>query len=529
MTTPSSIPVVELLRVSTESQAGEDRAGLPAQHAVNTRTCETYGLRVVETVEVVVSGAAVVGTDAMDRVLLCVTSGRAHGIVVAEYSRLFRPDRWTDLAILQVFEEHGAKIYIPAGPIDLSSELGFVQATVNNLLAAIERRRIRERMMRGKEELRRRGAHVAGGVGMPFGFAYSKRDGWSYTHEIELVRELFRRFLAGERNYSALADAVGLSRTNVRFLLTNPVYSGWRVYTLRHAPGKRRVHRAPEDVLRVRLPLEPIVSEEDFALVQAIVENKRASRPQLPPRDDFTYRGFLVCAEDGLPMYPHCAGEGRFFYRCRSHHPTRRPEGTAKCFTGFLNRDILEPMLNDAISERLTDPDVLLEAIGEYERSRAASWRANTGDRATLEARAIRARERRDRVLELFLDGDIDRAEKDRRLAGLADEIGAAEAVLAAAQPAVTPELSPDDVMAVVDAFAQWAALGIPDRRQVLESLGPSFYVRRLGRRGNFRVDGVRFPWFGLIRSGDSVRRSRTPPTPRRCRWPSPPRAWPRW
>jgi hypothetical protein len=228
-----------------------------------------------------------------------------------------------------------------------------------------------------------------------------------------------------------------------------------------------------------------------------------------------------VCAEDGLPLYTHCAGKDRFFYRCRSHHPTRRPEGTAKCFTGFLNRDILEPMLNDAISERLTDPDVLLEAIEEHERSRASAWRANSGDRAMLEARAVRVRERRDRVVELFLDGDIDRAEKDRRLAGLADEIAAAEAVLAAAQPAATPELSPGDVLALVDAFAQWASLGIRERRQVLESLGPSFYVRRVGRRGNFRVDGVRFPWFGLQRSGNGVRSSPTPSPPpaRRCRW----------
>src|SRR5690348_17158360 len=52
--------VVEFIRVSTESQAGEDRAGIPAQRAANRQTIARYGLECVDTVEVFdVSGAAV--------------------------------------------------------------------------------------------------------------------------------------------------------------------------------------------------------------------------------------------------------------------------------------------------------------------------------------------------------------------------------------------------------------------------------------------------------------------------------------
>src|SRR5690606_35668242 len=91
------VPVVELLRVSTEAQAAFDRAGLPAQHATNVRTCEAYGLSVIESIEVVETGVEVAQSAEMQRIMDLIVSGTARGVVLAEYSRLFRPDRWSDL------------------------------------------------------------------------------------------------------------------------------------------------------------------------------------------------------------------------------------------------------------------------------------------------------------------------------------------------------------------------------------------------------------------------------------------------
>jgi len=55
--------VIELIRVSTEEQAAEDRAGIPAQRDANRRTARTYGLTIVRSIEIVdVSGAAVLSS-----------------------------------------------------------------------------------------------------------------------------------------------------------------------------------------------------------------------------------------------------------------------------------------------------------------------------------------------------------------------------------------------------------------------------------------------------------------------------------
>lgn len=512
------IRVVELLRVSTETQAAENRAGLPAQHSTNLRTCAAFGLEIVEAVEIVESGAEVARSPEMARALDAITSRRAQGILLAEYSRLFRPDRWSDLIVLQTLADHNAPIYLPSGPIDLQSELGFVQATINNLLAAMERRRIRERMDRGKEEHRRRGAHVAGGVGIPYGLEYTKEGGWRWTKDAALVRELFRRFLAGERNYDALARTAGFARSTTKFLLMNEVYTGWRVYDERrdlsaggkYATGRdrRTVLRRPEEVIRVRLPLEPLVSQEEFALVQELIRAKAGTRVRRSLTEEFLYRGFLTCGGCDLPVYTKTtAATGKpqkYFYQCKSRNPRRRPDGAAECDTGYMVREKLERELDTAISRRLTDPDVLVKAIGAYLRSVDAKWRTTQPDLAGLQDRLAHLEQKRGRILEAFYDGLSSKAERDARLSVVDEEIATAQRVLGAAPVAAPSSLTEQAIETMVAMFARWAHVDRTGRRSILEALSPTFYVRKYG------VDGVRFPLAPLARGGNTDSHSPT-------------------
>lgn len=508
------IPVVELLRVSTEAQAREDRAGLPAQHAANVRTCQAYGLQVVETIEVVMSGAKIARSAEMARLLACVSSGRARGIVLAEYSRLFRPDNWDDYQILQRLAEAGAVIYEPGGPTDLDSDHGALSASFKTAFSAYEKRQIRTRTMRGKEEKRRQGKHVAGAFGIPLGFTYSKAAGWQATENLTVVRELFSRFLAGEQNVARLADALGLPRTTARFILTNEVYTGWRVYDERRGRDGQRARRAAEDVIRVRLEgLDPVVTEEEFERVQQVLSHKAACRaPRCSLHDEFLYRGFLVCAVDGLAIYTHytpvrAGGARHYRYQCRSATPHRRPAGTGRCSTGSMSRERLEPVLDAVIAERLTDPGLFLAAI---EASRAGEPRRGHDPSEAALLRLERVRARRQRILEAFIDGDLSREEKDRRIAAADQEIAAAEAALGVFAPAAPETVTEDDVLALAAAFAEWSFLPRPERRRILEAVAPTFSVSRLpGKRGNFQVEGVRFPFFGASGSTDSVNRPR--------------------
>jgi DNA invertase Pin-like site-specific DNA recombinase len=497
------IPVIELLRVSTESQAHEDRAGLPAQHATNVRTASQYGLQIVEAVEIVESGADVARSPEMGRVLDSISAGRVRGIVLAEYSRLFRPDRWSDLAVLQTISDHGAQIYLPAGPIDLQSELGFVQATVNNLLVAMERRRIRERMLRGKEEHRRRGGYMAGGLKPPFGVSYSKKEGWQYTADAEIVKDLFRRFVGGERNVAALKRELGFrSRNGVLSVLKNPIYTGWRVYDERRDQSpvgrydggeRRKVKRAPDEVIRVQV-LEPIVSEADFALVQELLSDTTA-RPR-PGRheDHFTYRGFLCCGAEGCgrSVYTSRWQDKRYnrwqaYYLCQTRIRSRR-HGRNPCSSGYMNRDQLEGVLDRAVATRLTDAGLLVDAISAYTRSLEAGWRSAEPDQEAVRSKVDQLQSRRERILESYIDGHISREDRDRRLVPIAQEIAAAERLLLAVPVPLPDALSAELIAALITTFAEWQFLERRDKRSILAGLAPTFYVDR------YTVAGVRFP-----------------------------------
>jgi DNA invertase Pin-like site-specific DNA recombinase len=508
-------PVVELLRVSTDTQADPARAGLDAQRTANRATAQRYRLQVVDTVEVVESGSTVATSPAMQHTLSLLTTGTARGILLAEYSRLFRPHRWSDLAVLQTIEEAGAQIYLPSGPIDLSSELGFVQASVGNLLAALERRRIRERMHRGKEEHRKRGEHVAGGVGIPFGLAYSKAEGWSWTDDAPLVAELFRRFLSGEHQYESLSRDLALPRTTVKFLLQNPVYTGWREIRTKKdlsAAGRlpsghrRNIPREPDEVIRTRLDLTPLVSEDDFRRVQSLIHHKDAQHVRYSRVTQFLYSGMLRCALCDLAMYAGSKGRRQLskgHYYCRSAHPQRRPAATATCATGFLASHIVEAELDLALTERLLDPDLLARALTEYQRQQLAPPDAASPAGAFRQNRRAQLEAKRKRILDAFVDGVLHREERDRRLTTLAAELQALDArppeLLTPPPLHVTAAL----VESLVSLFAEWTFLGRPEKRNILEALQPVLWIERTGR-GKCRATAVLLPDALVPSSGDS-------------------------
>src|SRR5882757_576293 len=96
--------VIELIRVSTEGQAADDRASIPAQKAVNRRTALAYGLEIVLSIQITdVSGAAVLYAPEMQHLIRQIASPEIHGVVAREFSRLMRPENFSDYAMLQAF------------------------------------------------------------------------------------------------------------------------------------------------------------------------------------------------------------------------------------------------------------------------------------------------------------------------------------------------------------------------------------------------------------------------------------------
>src|SRR5690242_4013141 len=112
---------IELLRVSTVGQAAQDRASIPSQRTINRRTAEIYGLTIVRSIEMAgVSGAMVLLAPEMQEMIRLMNDPEIHGIVTREFSRLMRPENYSDYALLQVFADTNTLLYLPEGPINFS-------------------------------------------------------------------------------------------------------------------------------------------------------------------------------------------------------------------------------------------------------------------------------------------------------------------------------------------------------------------------------------------------------------------------
>jgi DNA invertase Pin-like site-specific DNA recombinase len=492
--------VIELIRVSTQGQAGSDRAGIPAQKEINRRTAKNFDLKIVETIEIVdVSGALVLASPKMHALLRLIESPEIEGVVTKEFSRLIRPDKFTDLALLETFIDTKTILYLPDGPVDLASNNGRFMGTIQAAFAGLERSVIRDRMRDAKEAMRRAGKHPGGQSSLPFGVGYSERKGWHYTSEAEKVKHAFALLLGGASSYVEIARKLNIPRSSLRYLLENPIYTGLRVYDEQRDPSasgyvaapdgrqgyRRKIKRDPENVIRVPV-LDGIVSQEDFLRAQQLIEIKRQKhwrgRTGVPER--YTYHGFLTCGECGERLYTHTSK--REFYVCKTRHTReRRKRALLKlepCTNNHMLRDKLEPKIDAMVGEKLQDSVFLARVLREYnDRLTSPSFVESAEvDRAEVSRKLNDLRDKKDRILDTFFEGMIDRVKRDVALATVEHEMESYNLLLGTPQrPEPRPVPSIDCLLKTIEPFADWEFLSRDDRRALLRQLCPSISVYR--------------------------------------------------
>jgi len=477
--------VLELIRVSTEGQAQDDRASIPAQRTINKRTCEIYGLEIVKTIKLVnVSGASILRTPEMQNLLQLIESPDVHGVVVREFSRVMRPDNFGDFVLFQAFQDTGTMLYLPDGPIDLNSKAGKLMAGLRAIIAGNELSEIRERVWAAKEEKRRAGKLGQSSIVLPFGVGYEEKRGFFYEPEAERVREAFRRFLSGEQSYVTLSRMVGVTPRGLHLIMRNPIWTGWRVIDKKRDPSsaargvsldgrqadRKKVNRSPDDIIRVKVIGTPLIPDDEFRRVQEIMDTKSRLHWRSHPekRHAFTYNGFLICADCGSLVYGKFSR--RHYYICK----TRTFPHANRCASLTMQRDRLEDKLDDVLGIQLTGREFLRQLIGELERKYdSATLRSRT---AQLEREVGRLPKKREKVLDAFFEGVLTRAERDARIAALDQQMNLAEEMLTR-ERRETPTSSARDMALALSPLFDWPVLGRESKRRILAAVVSEIHV----------------------------------------------------
>jgi hypothetical protein len=368
--------------------------------------------------------------------------------------------------------------------------------TIRAALAGLERREIIERMNDAKESMRRAGKHPGGESSLPYGVAYSPKTGWSYTADAEKVRTAFRLFLSGETSYTVLSQKLHIPRTNVRFILENPIYTGWRVYREKRDPSaigyvgrpggrqgyRRKIERAPEEVIRVRV-LDAILSEGDFNRVQQIIGLKKEkhwrSYAEAPNR--YTYNGFLTCGDCASLLYTHTAKDE--FYVCKSRNTRearlRAARGLVPCSNSYMLRKKLEPKIDFLLGEKLREPGFLSRVVDKFNSGIKSSISTADTEGTVVNQKLANLEAKRRRILEAFFDGAIDQPERNSRIANIDSELSAFRKILLDSTPAVSEVRTETDFEEILEPFAEWEFLGRDDKRTLLATLCPEIQVER--------------------------------------------------
>lgn len=469
--------VIQLLRVSTVGQADDSHASIPSQRTINQRTCDQYGLTIVRTIELIgVSGTAVLLTPEIQDMLRLMTDPEIHGVVAREFSRLMRPENLADFALLQAFAESNCKLFLPDGPIDFSSNDGRLMGTLKATIAGNVRREMLKAAWESRETKRRNGELAQSRICLPFGVD-NKKDQWWYTPDAERIKEAFRMVLNGETSYFTIGKKVGIEPHSLAYMLKNPIYSGWRVIDKKRdmsAAGKypvadgrqgdrRKIQRAPEEIIRKQVINDPLVSESDFALVQRILGMKKSFHWRTSPgyEQRYTYNGFLDCTCQSRVYSKHMRKD---YYVCKN-----------RCGAKQMRREIVDPQLDKMFGKTFQSAR-FIKAM-----ARAGSQPSVNSNNVARQIDALIAK--RERVLDTYYEGAITREERDGKLKEIDRERQVFEGLLGREKPAT---VNTDLLSKRFSVFRGFERLSRDQKRRLLNTITPRIIV------ANYEVEGIK-------------------------------------
>ncbi|MYH40927.1 MAG: hypothetical protein F4150_03995 [Chloroflexi bacterium] len=482
-------------RVSTDGQE-RDGSSLDTQERACLELAHERGWTVVRRIRDTASGS-LLDRAGMDELRSALSRGEAGVVVAYAVDRLSRNQNHIGV-LFDELERAEARLELVTERFEDTAVGRFILAA-RAFIAEVEREKIAERTMRGKEERARSGRiPQATGRGC-FGYTYDPQSG---RREIEpyqaaVVRRIFQRY-AETRSFSAVASELNDAGIpafaggrwypiTIRRMLLNAAYVGRTVYRrtkrvrTRAAGARRRsrvVERPPQEQIEIPGATPAIVDAVLWDRVQELLADPvRVSRRPVARRR-YVLRGRLRCGHCRGTMVGHTISPGTrvyHYYRCRHVYAGR---GQKKCMGRYVPADALEQGIWSELLSVLSKPELVLRELHDEARAQV-----DPAEIARLEARIASLQKREEKLVNLYsyegVDGDIVRRELEglrRERTTLTDEFELLTCRAAALEPAVDEAT----LRTACDAIAQRLdGAGPDDQVRVLEALQISALVTR--------------------------------------------------
>jgi DNA invertase Pin-like site-specific DNA recombinase len=491
----SDLNLIGVIRLSSDEQAREGRAGLDRQRNDIEAIRKATGANIIRTMEVIESGTRVMDHRDFKQLFRDLSDPSVQGVACSNLDRLVRPDNFKDFGILDYFKANRKRIYTPANVIDPNTQSGFMESTIRAMFAGIERQIILERTSGGKERGRRKGKHIGPARSLARGVLYDKKTGtWRYDldpadstprakghkpGDALLVRKMFELLVYEGLSWEAIAATVGggWSYNGVRNTLRNPIWVGRQRYHSKcdgpvitaRAVGKngeqRKYRKAKrrEDAYEVQVIEKGLISQELFDRAQEIISIRAAEHGKRKKLPRFLLASLLRCS-CGKPWYSR-AGSRRKGQRYRDYYFCSSLRSPDSCRNRTIQREALEQAITEIVTGRLLEVELLNEMLAGAKQEVLMGQPASVSARWEQEIASIE--EQRQRLIDVYQIGTITRAEFMERVGKLDGARKALDVMYPAPNPVDVDVKCLVSLLAMT--FAQFKHLPFSDQRSLLQ------------------------------------------------------------
>ena len=404
---------VAYCRFSSENQ--RDGYSIEAQLRAINEHCSKNGVILIKSyIDEARSGTSD-NREAFQEMIFDATKKEFDVVIVHKLDRFAR-DRYDSAIYKKKLKDNGIRLISVLEPLDNSPESIMMESVLEGMAEYYSSNLSRE-VRKGKNEVARKGLWNGGVI--PFGFHSNNRQYTIVPEEEPAIRHIFKSYISGT-NSRKIADWLNdqgyktrrnksFTRYSIESILTNPIYTGQLVYG-----------RKSEEPIRLKV-CNPIITDELFSAVNKKLKTRKIGPIAKTKESHYILTGVLFCGECGGYLRGHKSKndfinkKGVHVYREYRSYRCQGTRGDAKakhridssvpvCNLKGIRKEIIEGFVIESIHKNVFSEEgisILTKKIVERTKNKNISHKnVNNIKRLSI---------KKDRLLDLFLDGSIDK------------------------------------------------------------------------------------------------------------------------
>lgn len=431
--------VVGYCRYSSEAQRGG--YSIEAQTRAIREWCDRQGHTIVSFyIDEARSGTSD-DREEFQKMIKASAGGSFEAVVVHKLDRFAR-DRYDSAVYRHKLKNNGVRVLSVLEPLDDSPESVIMESVLEGMAEYYSKNLARE--TRKGKKIAATKAQFIGGL-PPFG--YTSNDAHQFVivpDEAAIIKELFSRYASGEgastiaRDFSSRGirgrKGSKFTCTSLRFIISNPIYYGHYVWF------KNTKEQEP---IMVDGVVPPIISKALFEEANARIKKRGPQRRY----ENFILTGYLFPAS----CPGHYVGSSSFTnYKLRDG-TVKKSESELYVIRGPIvdcprsfKKELIEAFVIGAIEKVLFSGVTLDWVVLELKARAEAKSKASATPVEELNAKIKKLQIQKDKLLDLYLSGDVDKGSYSAKFAelGIAEELVKEELRRATAPVPIVQDLS---------------------------------------------------------------------------------------